>query len=138
MVVCAAAVFWIGLRRGWWLSLISNILKLINSKGTSKPQKKKRKGQHKKKDRNSKAGESEGGLEESGLVESPAAAEAGDVGAAAAAKALFTQMKTKMTSSKPGSADETAEREFWFPLCKTTLIAVKRIATPLLLLTCES
>ena len=114
MVWVAAAVFWIGLRRGWWVDLISYILKLINSKGKPKSKKKKKKknntSQKKKKARSSTAIGSEDGHEESGLVESPAAAM--EAGAAASAKALFSKMKMKMKGRTEESADETAEREF--------------------------
>ena len=111
MVCCAAAVFWIGLRRGWWVSLISYTLKLINSKGKpkSKKKKKKKQSQQKKKARSSRAAGSEDGLEESGLVASGAATT--EAGAAASAKVLFSKMKMKMTGNTAESADETAERE---------------------------
>ena len=117
MIPCgyAAAVFWIGLRRGWWVSLIAYILKFINSKGKPKSQqKKKRKSKHKKKERSSKAPEPGDGTEAwSGLVDSStaAAAEGGAAGAAAAAKALSNGMQNKRKSGKSGSADEIAQRE---------------------------
>ena len=116
--LCAAAVFWVGLRRGWWVSLISHLLKLINSKGDPKPQRKKKgRGQQqgKKKTRSgSKAvGSEEDGLEESGLVESSPAAAAEAAGPAASAKALFSKMKTKMKGGVTASAEESAERELW-------------------------
>ena len=116
IVLCAAAVFWIGLRRGWWVSLISYFLKLINSKGKpeSKKKKKKKKNQQKKRARSSGADGSGGGLEESGLEESPAAGT--EAGAAASAKAWFNNMKMKMKGSTTESGDESAEREFCLPL----------------------
>lgn len=112
---CAAAVLWIGLRRGWWLSLISYILKLINSKGKPKSQKKKRKSKHKKKEGSSKAPEPGDGTEAwSGLVDSStaAAADGGAAGAAAAAaKALSNSMRTKRKSGRSETAGDTAQRE---------------------------
>lgn len=111
---CAAAVFWVGLRRGWWVSLISFILKLINSKGTPKTQGKKKKSKHKKKERGGKAAEPGDGTEAwSGLVDSlaVAAAEGSGAGAAAAAQALSKSKQTKRKSGKSTSAADSAQRE---------------------------
>ena len=122
MVCFAAAVFWIGLRRGWWVDLITYVLKLINSRGKPRSKKKKKKkNQQKKKARSSTAIGSEDGHEESGLVESPAAAT--EAGAAASAKALFSKMKMKMKGGTAEPADETAEREF---PCTTTFLYQQR------------
>ncbi len=102
-VLTAAAVFWVGLRRGWWLDLISFALKHIN-KGRANTCKKKSK--HKKKRKSKAASAPDGGPpEDDTWVASTAAAtaaaaeaagEGGGEGAAAAAKAFFTSMKVKM------------------------------------------
>ena len=114
--VDAAAVFWIGLRRGWWISIISSILKLVNSKGSDKPSKKKNRKQsqqqqQKKKSKAARAGED---ADDEGADESSAAAAAGAVaggGTAAAAKALFDKLRKKAKGNKTGSTDNFAERE---------------------------
>ena len=104
----AAAVFWVGLRRGWWISIISHILKVINSKGSPQKKKKKKKVQQEKKRKN-KAAAAMDEAEDSSVNESP---EAADEGGAAAAKALFTSMKAKMMGSKTRSGGDAAERKF--------------------------
>ena len=97
----AAAIFWVGLRRGWWLDLISFALKHIN-KGKAKPSKKKSK--HKGKKKSALMPEEEAGLAEAGQEG------AAEGGGAAAAKAFFNSMKAKMQGSKTG-ADSTSGRE---------------------------
>ena len=101
----AAAIFWVGLRRGWWLDLISFALKHINKGKT--PSKKKSKHKGKKKGGSALSSSPE---EEAGLAE--AAGEGGTAaGGAAAAKALFQSMKAKMQGSK-GGAEGISGRKF--------------------------
>ena len=111
-VLTAAAVFWVGLRRGWWLDIISFALKHIN-KGNSKSSNKKSK--HKKKRKSKAASAPDGGpVEDDTWVASTAAAaeaagEGGGEGAAAAAKAFFTSMKAKLQG---GSNSNSAGKLF--------------------------
>ena len=108
----AAAVFWVGLRRGWWLDLISFALKHIN-KGKSNSSKKKSK--HKKKRKSTTASAPDGGPPENTtwVASTAAAAEAGGEGggegAAAAAKAFFTSMKAKMQGGSNSNINNVGE-----------------------------
>ena len=106
---CAAAIFWVGLRRGWWLDLISFVLKHIN-KGKSPASKKKSKHKVKKKGGSVLSSSPE---EEAGLAE--AAQEGGaEAGGAAAAKAFFQSMKAKMQGSKGGAGGNSGRKAVSF------------------------
>ena len=115
-VLTAAAVLWVGNRRGWWLDLISFALKHIN-KGRSRTSKKKSK--HKKKRKSKAASAPDGGPSEDDtwVASTPAATaaaaeaagEGGGEGAAAAAKAFFTSMKTKMQSGSNSDNSSSGE-----------------------------
>jgi len=98
--VPAAAVFWVGLRRGWWLDLISFALKHIN-KGKSKSSKKKSKKKHTKKAASAPDG-SPMADHESWVASTAAAGEGGGDGAAAGARTVFNGMKAKLQGSKGG------------------------------------
>lgn len=111
-VLTAAAVLWVGLRRGWWLDLISFALKHIN-KGRAKTCKKKSK--HKKKRKSKAASAPDGGPSEddtwvaSTAAAAEAAGEGGGEGAAAAAKAFFTSMKAKMQIGSNSNGDNAGK-----------------------------
>ena len=81
LVLHAVSIFWIGLRRGWWVDLITLFLKTINKKGSPREAKSK----SKKKSWGTAEEEAEGDAE--------AGKAAGDN---KAAKALFEAMKAKM------------------------------------------
>ena len=81
LLLHAVSIFWIGLRRGWWVDLITLFLKTINKKGSpreAKPKSKKTK---------------TGTAEEEAEGDAEAGKAAGDN---TAAKALFEAMKAKM------------------------------------------
>ena len=96
LVLCAVSVFWIGLRRGWWVDLVTLFLKAINNKGS--PRKPKPKAKRESLDDAAAEDDAE------------ADAEAGQAaGSSKAAKALFEAMKAKMRGTG-------AERKQWI-LC---------------------